>query len=129
MRTRLQSAKPGSQLVIAQFDATHPSTPCATGPHTTPQPPQLFGSDCTFAQSVPQQSWPVPHGPPSPHCCVHVVPEQTSPAGHTAAHEPQWLLLSTMLVSQPFDTLPSQSAKPGSHATIEQLPVAHIVRA
>ena len=49
--------------------------------HTTPQPPQLFGSLSRSAQPPLQMVSPVGH--------VHVAFTQASPAGQTSPHAPQ----------------------------------------
>jgi hypothetical protein len=108
----LQSAKPLLHPPVMHASPTHSGVPFGVE-HFTPQPPQ-FEMVSSSAQPVPEQSpWPgmhelVPHMP-EVHVAVPI------PFGQTWPHDPQSSTLLLVCASQPLATLPSQSAKPGSH--------------
>ena len=73
---------------------------------TVPQPPQLFGSVCSFTQT------PLHRVKPDWHAVsVHAPPVHVCPLGHAVPQEPQWLGLFEVSVSQPLAAMPSQLAK------------------
>jgi hypothetical protein len=112
----LQSAKPGVQEVMAQADASHEVWPLGTAPHATPHAPQFLSSLVVFAQVAPQQVWPAVHEAEGLQVPTQVPPEHAGrDAGQTLPQPPQLFGSSPVLVSQPFATTPSQSAKPGTH--------------
>jgi hypothetical protein len=96
-------------------------------PHTTPQPPQFFTSPARvdsqpFAALPSQSPKPLPqivlHTPAS-HVGVPLVPRHTTP------QPPQFFTSFVRPVSQPLDTVRSQSPKPGLH-TMAHAPVAQL---
>jgi hypothetical protein len=111
----LQSAKPAAHEPIAQWLAAHVELPFSTGPQTTPQLPQWFGSLAVFAHIAPQHSSPVGHAPFAPQAPTHTPPEHVSPFAQALPQLPQFCASLAVLVSHPSDVLWLQSAKPGLH--------------
>ncbi len=115
---RSQSAKSRSHAAMAQPAAMHVAAPWAIGLQATPQPPQLFGSVCVGVQAVPQHVKPRAQPAVVQFGVAQTPPEHTWPAPQRTPQPPQLLASVVRAVSHPVDTLPSQSAKPGSHAAM-----------
>lgn len=110
-----QSSKPGLQATMPQAEYTQPVTPCGTAAQTMPQPPQLLLSALALAHVAPQHTWLEGQVWLAPQLPTHTPPEHESPVGHALEQLPQLFQSLPMLVSQPFDRMWSQSAKPGLH--------------
>jgi hypothetical protein len=123
--TPLQSAKPLSQVAMWQAADAQSVVPWGTGPHTFPQPPQLFGSAWVLAQVAPQHVSLPGHTPPAPQPPTHTPPEQDSPAAQACPQLPQLAGSVAVSISQPSCTIMSQSAKPGVHAPRAQAEATH----
>jgi hypothetical protein len=111
-----QLPKPALQAK-PQVDWRQTAAALLRGGHTTPQPPQCDAlrvvSTHTLLQLVrPAQSR------------VHTPDAQKNPVAQVFPHAPQWLALELVLVSQPFDALPSQLPKPALQLPTPQAPPA-----
>lgn len=119
-----QSAHPGSHAAIAHAPPLHAATAFA-GAQARPQPPQWSRLPAVSTHAAPQSE------SPGSHAARHARPPpalslQTGVAPAHATPQPPQSLAVSRLASQPFDAIPSQSAQPGSQATIAQLPLAHV---
>jgi hypothetical protein len=96
-----QSVSPAAQ---PHFPATHDSPAL----QATPQPPQFFGSVCSFehAPTVPPMGMQSVVGAPQPH----TPPPHGTPAGQTFPQVPQLAASDWVLMH-----FPSQKLKPGTH--------------
>jgi hypothetical protein len=114
---------PGHTCLLQVLPLQHaPSSHTSPELHVSPQPPQFAGSSVVFTQLVPQQVRPAPQpvvwqvsvgGTQTP--AWHV-----SPCAQTLPQVPQLLGLVLVSTSQPFCSMPSQSAKPGAQTAILQ---------
>jgi hypothetical protein len=85
-----------------------------------PHAPQLAASVCVSTQAAPHAVRPVPHSSthaPERHACIDP---------HARAQAPQLRASVCTLTSQPFDTAPSQSAKPEVQIATEQRPAEQV---
>jgi hypothetical protein len=82
---------------------------CKSASHPFDAMPSQFAKFVTHA---------MPHAPLVHAGVAFVAPE------HTVGHVPQWFTSVRKFASQPFAATPSQSAKPGVHAT-EHMPAVH----
>lgn len=96
--------------VTLHLPAVHVGVPFGDR-QTTPHAPQLLKSDCSSVHRVPQNSHPTGH--------LHVVNAHCCPVPHARPHMPQFDALLMMLVSQPLEGSPSQSAKLLRHAVVQ----------
>jgi hypothetical protein len=97
--------------------------------HTRPHVPQWEGDESEASQpfaAIPSQS-----AKPGAHAFVQRPAAQEArwfgPAAHAAPHDPQWVRLVLVSVSQPFAGIPSQSAKGATHVFMQR-PVEHDAR-
>ncbi len=110
-----QTGRPSAQPT-RQLPAAHT---CPVG-QAVPHAPQLAASLCVSAQVVPHAVSPVAHSrthTPARHACIDP---------HERAQAPQLRASVCVLTSQPFDTAPSQSAKPEAHSATEQRPAEQV---
>src|SRR5690349_8594933 len=106
----------------------HAGVPSWTA-HTVPQPPQFW---MLFVVAVSQPFFGFASQLPKP--AAHVIPQ--TPALQKArpfvvsqarAQPPQFLVLVSVFVSQPFEAMPSQSANGEMHDAIAQVPEVQVV--
>jgi hypothetical protein len=119
----LQSANPDAHAPQPQAPATHVAGACAGAGQVFVHAPQCARS-FEVSTSHPFVAMPSQSAKGAVHAIPQVGPAPESPhvavacgaAGHACPHEGQ---LPTLVVgvSQPFDAMPSQSAKPRAHAT------------
>lgn len=86
------------------------AVPFAGAVHLVPQVPQLLMSVCSGTHTPLQLVRPLPQ-----FCAQVPLLHSTVPpdgAWHTLPHPPQWFTFWSMLISQPFTLLLSQSAYP-----------------
>jgi hypothetical protein len=106
-----------------------PATQLCVPGHTVPHVPQLVLSVCKSTQRpadialAPQIDCPIAHAPT--HALETHVTEPPAGAVHARPHAPQCVALVTVLVSQPFAAIPSQSPKP-TLQRCEHTLVAHV---
>ena len=123
----LQSAKPASQLPV-QRPAVHSGWAMFLLEHARPQPPQC-ATLVSLLISQPSTTLRLQ----SAHGARQVATAQaplTQPGWalgtlHAKPQLPQWLTLTSVLVSQPSATLPLHSPKPGLHEPTAQAPFWH----
>ena len=111
-----QSPQPVSHAEILHDPVSQPAVACA-GSHALPQAPQSVTVLSCRSHPLPASSSQSPK--PLAHSRPHVPPEQSGvafgPPLHTIPHEPQFMALLRMFVSQPFIAMPSQLPNPASH--------------
>jgi hypothetical protein len=115
----LQSAKPGLHVWITHIPLTQLIV--AFGPlQTVPHVPQFVTLELVSTQVPLQFTCPDGHPP------VQTPPTQVWPAPHALPQAPQfWTVLRG--VSQPSAAMPLQSAKPGLHVWITQIPLTQLI--
>jgi hypothetical protein len=118
-----QSAKPASQPPTTQRPAAHAFTLTRASAHAALQAPQFIGSEAVFAQPLPQVVV------PTPQVAAQAPREQTCPAPHAPPQRPQLPLSPSTFTSQPLAALPSQSAKPATHAPRRHAPASQLAAA
>lgn len=121
-----QSAYPALHIVL-QEPPVHTPTAFGRPRHMLPQVPQFDGSDEVLSHpslGSPSQSM----APESHDATVHVPLAQVLVAfgsEQTAPHAPQLSRVSSRC-SQPFESIPSQLAKPAMHETNVHVPLAQL---
>jgi len=114
---------PGHTCLLQVLPLQHaPSSHTSPELHVSPQPPQFAGSSVVFTQLVPQQVRPAPQ-PVVWQVSVggtHTPALHVSPCAQALPHVPQLLGFVFVSTSQPFCSMPSQSAKPGAQTAILQ---------
>ncbi len=100
----------------------------ATAGQTVPQVPQCVGSEVRSAShpsdAIPLQS-PAPALHAKPHTPAAHVDVARGGVLHVVPQAPQWMGEDVRSVSQPLETMRSQSARPGAHAAILHVPEVH----
>jgi hypothetical protein len=112
---------------MVQLSATHAAVALASA-HKRPHAPQ-WANEVERSTSHPSVTLMLQ----SPRRAAHAIPH--TPAAHEAAppaelhallQRPQWAVLVSTFTSQPFESTPSQFAKPALHEAIEHVPLEHV---
>lgn len=125
---RSQFEWPALQLPIAQVVPRQAGVPFWTE-HTVPQPPQ-FWTLFVVAVSHPFLRSASQLPKPAAHVMLHTPDVQNANPfveSHPSPQPPQFFALVSVLVSQPLETTPSQSAKGGKHDAMVHVPVVQLV--
>lgn len=110
----LQSAKPGAQVPIPQTPVVHPELALGRDAQSRPHAPQLRGSLCTLVSqplaALPSQFANPALQAPNPHAPLTHDAVALAGRGQALLHEPQCVVLVSVLTSQPSAGFMLQSA-------------------
>ena len=111
--------------------AAHTGVELGPDGHTLPHAPQLAALEASVT-SQPFEGAPSQSAKPEVHAKEHIAAEQVGEElareGHATPQRPQLPAAVKRLTSQPFDAMPSQSAKPSLQAK-PHAPAAQVARA
>jgi hypothetical protein len=119
----LTHAFPQAVWPDGQVSVQMPAVQLSPAGHAVPQAPQLFESVCRFVQIA---LAPVPQAFGIAEGQTHVPPEQIWDVPHGLLQAPQFVVLVSMFVSQPFEVISSQLAKPLLHVAIAHWPFEQV---
>ena len=121
-----QSPKPWSHAITVQVPAEHAPVPLA-GVHSFIQRPQWVRS-LRVSTSQPLAALASQSAKPASHVNPQVPPVQVGLAfagrGHMRPQPPQFVRSSSVLVSQPLATVPSQSREAPVHSPMRHIPIS-----